>query len=219
MLKFNDLGGLLWEQSTSIDFWLVGLVAIETENVGTARKIGWIKGNLDKKWYFELMHIALDLIAQYAAAIVDIPSRVLSSNSIRNILHAVPISVQALQNDIKSKLVLQNQEAKLSLVGLHPWSPNQWSLGVLSDDDIDTDQPFEVAEAGVQACQEVSWATAAKTDKYQAAGTKVEAMFTRSLASDLGQLASQLKFIPCGYPLTCFAPPLLSTQAFKHLEL
>ena len=217
MLKFNDLDGLLWEQATSIDFWLVGLAAIETENVGSAREIGWIKGDSDRRWYLDLTRIALDLIARYAAAIVDIPSGVLSSNSVRDILRVVPINAQASQNDMKSKLVLRKQEAELSLVGLHPWDPNHWSLGMLSSgNDSDTDQPFEVTEAGVRARQEFPRATAAKTDEYQAAGNKLEAAFTRGLASDLGRMASQSEFVPRGYPLNFFTPPPLSTQASEH---
>ena len=102
MLKFNDLRGLLWEEANSIDFWLVGLAAIETENVGSASEIGWIKGDSDKIWYYELTRIALDLIALYASAIVDIPSGDLSSKSVRDILRAVPINAQALQDDMKS---------------------------------------------------------------------------------------------------------------------
>lgn len=73
MLCFGRNVGLQFEQTNVIDFWLVGLASVETEETPKEKNIGWIASDSDGSWYRALRSAALMLSALDYQTTLDFP--------------------------------------------------------------------------------------------------------------------------------------------------
>ncbi len=88
MLEFMGLKGLDWGKSNIINFWLVGISAVETETTFDGR-VGWIKGDSDGSWEQALNQTALLLIRMYCIVLVDLPQGVVCNIALCSLLRSI----------------------------------------------------------------------------------------------------------------------------------
>lgn len=73
MLSFGGNAGLEFVRTNVIDFWLVGLASVETEETPKEKSIGWIASDSDGSWYRALRSAALMLILKYSMLVMGMP--------------------------------------------------------------------------------------------------------------------------------------------------
>ncbi len=74
MLSTGELAGLRFERGNVIDFWMVGLATVETEETPSENIVGWLKNDSDDGWYKHLRTTALMLILKYKMLAMGMPA-------------------------------------------------------------------------------------------------------------------------------------------------
>lgn len=155
MLYFNDKKGISFSRANVIDFFMVGLAAVETKDSKDECSIGWIKDDEDDTWYNALRTVALSLILKYCMMQMNTPKGDVYELAVHMMIRSVvTFDVKdGFTQDLKLRLVCKKSETPLILDGLLPLvssadRPNEVPI-VLSPDPILTSSPSIVP--GVRA--------------------------------------------------------------------
>ncbi len=108
MLSIRKLADMRFEYKNVIDFWMVGLAAVETEETPAENIVGWLKNNINDGWYKHLRTTALMLILKYIMLVMGI----LAGNVYQVTVTAMMCSILTFKiEDMKS------EDKKYELVG------------------------------------------------------------------------------------------------------
>lgn len=75
MLSTDNLVGLYFEYGNVMDFWIIGLIVVETEETLAKNIVSWVKNNLENGQYKALWTEALMLILKYTMLAMSLLSQ------------------------------------------------------------------------------------------------------------------------------------------------
>lgn len=122
MLYFNEKEGITFSRANVIDFFMVGLAAVETNDSGDGCCVGWIKSDEDDTWYSALRSVGLALILKYCMMQMNTPKGDVYELAVHMMIRSiVTFDVKdGFAQDLKLRLVCKKSETPLSLDGLMP---------------------------------------------------------------------------------------------------
>lgn len=122
MLYFNDKEGITFSRANVIDFFMVGMAAVETTDSEDERCVGWIKGDEDGTWYSALRSVGLALILKYCMMQMNTPKGDVYELAVHMMIRSiVTFDVKdGFTQDLKLRLVCRKSETPLSIDGLLP---------------------------------------------------------------------------------------------------
>lgn len=122
MLSLHDKEGLTFSRANVIDFFMVGLAAVETNYSDDESFVGWIKDDEDDTWYSALRSAGLVLILKYCMMQMNMPKGDIYELAVHMMIRSiVTFDVKdGFTPALKSRLVCKKTESPLSLDGLLP---------------------------------------------------------------------------------------------------
>lgn len=122
MLYFNDKEGITFSRANVIDFFMVGLAAVETNDSEDECCVGWIKDDEDDTWYSALRSVGLALILKYCMMQMNTPKGDVYELAVHMMIRSiVTFDVKdGFTQNLKLRLVCKKSETPLSLDGLLP---------------------------------------------------------------------------------------------------
>lgn len=122
MLYFNGKDGITFSRANVIDFFMVGLAAVETEETEDECLVGWIKDDEDDIWYNALRSVGLALILKYCMMQMKTPKGDVYDLAIHMMIRSiVTFDVKdGFTQDLKLRLVCKKSESPLNLNELLP---------------------------------------------------------------------------------------------------
>lgn len=123
MLSTGELAGLRFERRNIIDFWIVGLAAVETEETPAKNIVDWLKNDSDDGWYKHLRTTALMLILKYTILVMGIPAGNFYELTVMAMMHfVVTFKIEDMESKGKKyKLVYCPGQKPLLLEDLVPY--------------------------------------------------------------------------------------------------
>lgn len=122
MLYFNDKEGITFSRANVIDFFMVGLAAVETNDSEDESCVGWIKDDKDDTWYSALRSVGLALILKYCMMQMNMPNGDVYELAVQMMIRSIVTFdvTDGFTQDLKLRLVCKKSDTPLSLDGLLP---------------------------------------------------------------------------------------------------
>ncbi len=123
MLSTGELAGLRFECGNVIDFWIVGLAAVETEETPAENIVDWLKNDSDDGWYKHLQTTALMLILKYTMLAMGMPAGDVYELTVTAMMRSVlTFKIEDMKSEGKKyELVCRPGQKPLSLEDLVPY--------------------------------------------------------------------------------------------------
>lgn len=123
MLLTGKLAGLHFKYANVIDFWMVKLAAMETEETLAENIIDWLKNDIDDDWYKHLQTTALMLILKYTILAIGMPAGDIYKLTITTMICSVLIfKIEDMESESKKyELVCRPGRKLLLLEDLVPY--------------------------------------------------------------------------------------------------
>lgn len=123
MIYFNKTEGLSFSRENVIDFFMVGLAAVETENSEDDCFVGWIRDDKDDAWYNALRTVALSLVLKFCMMQMNTPKGEVYELAVKMMMRSV-LTFDAVKegfaHKLKLRLVCKKANTPLNLNGLMP---------------------------------------------------------------------------------------------------
>lgn len=123
MIYFNKNEGLSFSRENVIDFFMVGLAAVETENSEDDCFVGWIRDDKDDAWYNALRTVALSLVLKFCMMQMNTPKGEVYELAVKIMMRSV-LTFDAVKegfaHKLKLRLVCKKANTPLNLSGLMP---------------------------------------------------------------------------------------------------
>lgn len=123
MIYFNRNEGLSFSRENVIDFFMVGLAAVETENSEDDCFVGWIRDDKDDAWYNALRTVALSLVLKFCMMQMNTPKEEFYELAVKMMMRSV-LTFDAVKegfaHKLKLRLVCKKANTPLNLNGLMP---------------------------------------------------------------------------------------------------
>lgn len=212
MLLFNGDQGLSWGKANLIDFWLVGVAAVETEDTSDGR-VGWIAADNNGTWENALNNTALLLIRMYCLMAVDLPELEVCDIAVRRILRSVAtFEFTELTPARKSSLVCNSLYMPYSLEGLEPHSYSSvptptFPSPVQSSESWDEGPSSPQETVGARTTALFNTQILPMEAKFRAVSEAKDSVFTKSHAQALTSSVHDVQFPPAPHRLDSFRAP------------
>lgn len=123
MIYFNKNEGLSFSRENVIDFFMVGLAAVETDNSEDDCFVGWIRDDKDDAWYNALRTVALSLVLKFCMMQMNTPKGEVYELAVKIMMRSV-LTFDAVKegfaHKLKLRLVCKKANTPLNLNGLMP---------------------------------------------------------------------------------------------------
>ena len=117
MLATGETRNLLFERSNVINFWLVGLPFVVTDEMPDETYVAWICNNPDNAWYTHLCTSTLMLILKYSMMAMGMPQGNIYKLTVATIMRSVLIFniTNGIDGMLKLTLVYHKSREPLEL--------------------------------------------------------------------------------------------------------
>lgn len=217
MLYFNDKEGITFSRANVIDFFMMGLAAVETIDSEDEGFVGWIKDDEDDTWYSALRSVGLALILKYCMMQMNTPKGDVYELAVHTMIRSiVTFDVKdGFTQDLKSRLVCKKSESPLNLDGLLPMvfpADGPYELPILpSPDPIITSSPRTAP--GVRAASIFDKALLSPTHSSFTPGEgPTDQDFQRDHVKKLIALNKRLEIQPSVHRIDSLSPPVYAAD-------
>lgn len=122
MFYFNEKEGLSFSRANIIDFFMIGLAAVETKNLEDDCFVDWIRDDGDNVWYNALRTVALSLVLKFCMMQMNTPKGEVYKLAVKMMMRSeVTFDIkEGFVHDLKLRLVCKKANTPLNLDGLMP---------------------------------------------------------------------------------------------------
>lgn len=122
MIYFNKKEGLSFSRENVIDFFMVGLAAVETKDSEDDCFVDWILDDKDDVWYNALRTVALSLVLKFCMMQMNTPKGEVYELAVKMMMRSVVTFdvKEGFAHNLKLRLVCKKANTPLNLNGLMP---------------------------------------------------------------------------------------------------